>query len=49
MQLVPNDDNISIELYGEAMIKVNGRLFKITAIANKNVETFTFGKDRLLI
>ncbi len=49
MRLMPNDDNISIELRGKAMIKVNGRLFKTTAAANKNVETFTFGKDRLSV
>ncbi len=48
-RLVPNDDNISVELRGEAMIKANGRLFKTTIAVNKYVETFTFGKDHLSV
>ncbi len=48
-RLVPNNDDISVELRGEAMIKANGRLFKTTAAANKYVETFTFGEDRFSV
>ncbi len=48
-RLVSNDNNISIELRGKAMIKANGRLFKTTAAANKYVKTFTFGKDSLSV
>ncbi len=44
-----NDDDISVELRGKAMIKANGRLFKIIAAVNKYVETFTFGKDCLSV
>ncbi len=40
MQLLSNDDNIGVELRDKAIIKANGRLFKITAAANKYVETF---------
>ncbi len=46
---MPNDDDISVELRGKAMIKANERLFKTTAAANKYVETFTFGEDRLSV
>ncbi len=49
MRLVSNDDNISVELHGEAMIKANGRLFKTRATANKYVKTFIFGEDRLSV
>ncbi len=48
-RLVFNDDNISVELHGKAMIKANGRLFKTTVAANKYVETFTFGEDHLSV
>ncbi len=49
MRLVPNDDDISIKLHGKAMIKTNRRLFKTIVAANKYVETFTFGKNQLLV
>ncbi len=49
MQFVSNNDDISVELCGKAMINANGRLFNITAAANKYVETFTFGEDRLSV
>lgn len=47
--LVSNNVDIDEELRGEAMIKANGRTFNSIAAANNYIETFTFGKDCLLV
>ncbi len=48
-RLMSNDNDISVELRGKAIIKANRRLLKTTAAANKYIETFTFGEDCLSV
>lgn len=43
-----NHDNISVKLRGKVMIKVNGRLFKITIATNKYIKTFNFREENVL-
>ncbi len=49
IELISNDNDIGIELYGKAMIKANWRLFKTAAAATKYVKTFTFGENCLSV
>lgn len=44
-----NNVDINEELYGEVMIKANGRTFNLIATVNNYIEIFTFEKDRLLV
>lgn len=43
------NDADDIELLGKAMIKANGYLFKLVSAVNKDVETFNFGEDCLMV
>ncbi len=48
-QLVSNDNDIGVDFYDKAMIKVNRRLFKIIVVTNKYIEIFTFRENHLLV
>lgn len=44
-----NNIDINIKLYGEVMIKGNGRTFNSITAMNNYIKTFTFRKDCLLV